>query len=143
MQEIQNKEAHAKAKISLDKAMSKYRKIMLIRALLILPVLMAVFAIISLVKWSTVAGWILLTLCIVTLICYWVYSTFRINPRIKKMEQWLEIYKPYFKEYYFKLSFFNKFIFKYFFIIELYDQEQVNILLNDDKAEQDTNSKEN
>ncbi|MFV8479998.1 hypothetical protein ACM0JF_01850 [Mycoplasma sp. 654] len=143
MQEIQNQEANAKAKISLDKAMSKYWKIMLIRALLILPVLMAVFAIISLVKWSTVAGWILLTLCIVTLICYWVYSTFRINPGIKKMEKELEIYKSYFKEYYFKLSFFNKFIFKYFFIIELYDQEQVNILLNDGKTEQDTNSKEN
>ncbi|MFV8472792.1 hypothetical protein [Mycoplasma sp. VS42A] len=140
MEEIQNQDASLKAQTLLDKALSKYWNIIMIRALLVLPVLLAVFAIISLVKWSTIAGWILLAACLICLVCYWIYSTFRINPAIDSMQKQLDTYKPYFKEYYLKLSKLNKFIFKYFFVVELYDQEQVNELLNEPANKQENNN---
>ncbi|MFV8477320.1 hypothetical protein ACNQ2I_02670 [Mycoplasma sp. Z355B] len=140
MEEIQNQDTSFKAKTLLDKALSKYWNIIMIRALLAFTVLLAVFAIISLVKWSTVAGWILLALCLISLVCYWIYLTFRINPAIESMQKQLDTYKPYFKEYYLKLSKLNKFIFKYFFVVELYDQEQVNQLLNDSVNKQENNN---
>ncbi|MFV8400880.1 hypothetical protein [Mycoplasma sp. 005V] len=137
MEQIQNLNNSSIPKELFQKSLTRYKIFMLIRVSLIIAALLAVFGIVSLVYWNNIVGWVLLASALLLLTCYWIYSTIKINPTVNKMSKELETYKPYFKEYYAQLSKLNQFIFRFFFLVELYDQAQAVKLLDNNFANQD------
>ncbi|MFV8481174.1 hypothetical protein ACNQ1U_02295 [Mycoplasma sp. 653B] len=113
---------YLKAEKSLLQAFKFYKKNLLIKVLLVLPFALVCVATFLAVYQSQLAYLALILIAAIIAIAHIYYIVLAINPAIQRSAHFLDQYKSQMAKFYEskKLNWFNRIIFKDFFLVEMY-----------------------
>ncbi|MFV8400879.1 hypothetical protein [Mycoplasma sp. 2634B] len=122
---------YLKAESNLLSSLRFYKKLLLIKILLFIPyALVMVFVFLAIYK-SQFVYIAPIMICSIWAIIHTCFILLRVNPSIRSTAKFLTKYKSEMSEFYqsSKLNWFNRIIFKHFFLVDMYGKREPNIII--------------